>query len=106
MTNTVNIYDPGWIFFFSFFLILNLFFLYHHIRNHQTKGSVIKYVQQNIPKFQKAKEVWRNMTDAGNMFTEGLANLKPEGTGGIFRDAGSLVSNPAFDEAAVAALAL
>ena len=80
MTNTVNIYDPGWIFFFSFFLILNLFFAYHHYTYHKTTGSVTKYVQQNVYKFQKAgSDTWRSMADTGNMFADGLRNLMPVG---------------------------
>ena len=56
MANTVNIYDPGWIFFFVFFLVLNFFLAYHHYKYHKTTGSVVKYVQQKI-NFRKTQEV-------------------------------------------------
>ena len=56
----VNIYDPGWIFFFIFFLTINFFLIWHHYMYHNTTGSVVKYVQQNLyNKFKRTQEIAR-----------------------------------------------
>lgn len=55
----VNIYDPGWIFFFIFFLTINFFLIWHHYMYHNTTGSVVKYVQQTLNKFKGAPDIAR-----------------------------------------------
>ena len=59
MVDIVNIYDPGWIFFFIFFIVFNMFLLYHVFKYHSTTGSVVKYVQQKLYTFRRGPDVAR-----------------------------------------------
>ena len=46
MTDSVNIYNPFWTFFFIFFLFYNIFFLIHHISFYTSEKKAVPFIPQ------------------------------------------------------------
>ena len=69
---TVNIYDPGWIFFFIFFLVFNIFLLLHHMTHYNTTKNVVKFVKkQNLSDYRESSSSVRGIKDSGGLISGG-----------------------------------
>ena len=66
----VNIYSPGWIFFFIFFLVFNMYVAYHHtshksITRRIDPQSVLKGTPQDQEGLVRNQDMWKNAIGGG-----------------------------------------
>ena len=62
MSKNINIYSPSWIFFFTFFLVFNIFMIYHHFK-FKKETKIISFPKQKDTDFKPVETVIRQRED-------------------------------------------